>query len=115
MGTGIADRTGAVVIAILVAAAASAAVAEEAQTTTWRGCDHRGTVRAFPAGGHGYVSGFISADRLLVRVRQGFIDRFGRSRIHLVWAHPTAFGNRLFIRTHACLYCFGKGQWKPPK
>jgi hypothetical protein len=107
-------------------------------------------------GGHGYVSGCVTADGLLINrgrelgndaitfnlgglrqqrgapkgshglglvvegrypdvVRQGFIDRFGMSRIHPGWAHPTAFGNRIFVRTNAYLYCFGTGAWVKPK
>lgn len=45
-------------------------------------------------------------------VRQAAIDRFGMSRIHLGWAHPTMHGNRIFVRTNTHLYCFGKGEWK---
>jgi hypothetical protein len=47
-------------------------------------------------------------------VRQAAIDRFGMSRIHMGWAHPTAHGNRLFVRTQAYLYCFGQNEWLPP-
>jgi len=47
-------------------------------------------------------------------VRQAAIDRFGMSRIHMGWSHPTAHGNRIFVKTNAYLYAFGSGDWQPP-
>lgn len=48
-------------------------------------------------------------------VRQAAIDRFGMSRIHPGWCHPTAHGNRILIRTNAYMYCFGEGAWQPAR
>jgi hypothetical protein len=58
--------------------------------------------------------GFIVEGRQPDSVRQTGIDVFGKSRWHMGWAHPSGYGNRLFVRTSAYLYCFGKGEWKPP-
>lgn len=67
--------------------------------------------RATPSARFGF--GLIAEGRYSDAVHQRNIDRFGTPRIGLGWAHPTAFGNRIFVRTHAYLYCFGAGQWKP--
>jgi len=59
--------------------------------------------------------GIIVEGRQPEAVRQAAIDRFGMSRIHLMWAHPTMHGNRIFVRTNAYVYCFGEGGWRPPE
>jgi hypothetical protein len=63
--------------------------------------------------GGGTGLGLIVEGRQPQAVRQAAIDRFGMSRIHMGWCHPTAFGNRVFVRTNAYMYCFGKGEWRP--
>lgn len=68
--------------------------------------------RATPSARSGF--GLIVEGRYSDAVHQRNIDRFGTPRISLGWAHPTASGNRIFVRTHAYLYCFGTGEWKPP-
>jgi hypothetical protein len=75
---------------------------------------HRGFVIGLDAYDGSYSDyGVVLEGALPDTVKAAALDRFGKPGIFAGWSQPTAFGNRIFVRTCAYLYCFGAGNWQP--
>jgi outer membrane protein assembly factor BamB len=77
---------------------------------------HRGFVIGIDAYDGSYSDyGVIIEGTLPDAVKAANMDRFGKPGMFAGWSQPTAFGNRIFVRTTAYLYCFGQGDWIPAR
>ena len=75
-----------------------------------------------PLGFRGDGAGVFPAKGLLAMdadpegdIRDRHIAHMGMDEINWGPSGPTAYGNRIFIRSNDHLYCIGKGAYRPPR